>query len=34
MEVEDIGNIGNLFRPILVPDVADVIYWTLTVQNQ
>ena len=34
MEVEDIGNIGNLFRPILVPDVADVIPWTLAVQNQ
>jgi len=34
MEVENIGNIGNLFQPILVPDVADVIPWTLAVQNQ
>ena len=34
MEVKDISNIGNLFRPILVPDVADVIHWTLIVQNQ
>jgi excisionase family DNA binding protein len=34
MEVGDIGNIGSLFQPILVPDVADVIPWTLAVQNQ
>jgi excisionase family DNA binding protein len=34
MEVENIGNIGNLFQPILVPDVADVIPCTLAVQNQ
>jgi excisionase family DNA binding protein len=30
----DISNIGNHFQPILVPDVTDVIPWTLTVQNQ
>jgi excisionase family DNA binding protein len=30
----DINNIGNHFQPILVPDVTDVIPWTLTVQNQ
>ena len=32
--MEDIGNIGNHFQPIIVPYVADVIPWTLTVQNQ
>lgn len=32
--MDDIGNIGNHFQPIMVPYVADVIPWTLTVQNQ
>ena len=32
--MEDISNIGNHFQPIMVPYVADVIPWTLTVQNQ
>lgn len=32
MSQEDVGNIGNHFRLILVTHVADVIPWTLGVQ--